>query len=743
MSGALAGFRILDFGQYVAGPLAAMLLCEQGAEVIRIDPPGGPRDQTAAGAIFNRGKKSMVLDLKNKADKYVALQLVDTADLLIENFRPGKFTSLGLGYETLAQRNPRLVYCSIPGFAHDDPRAQLAGWEAIIAAATDTYRPAPGSDSTAPRYWHLPVASNFAAMLAATACVNALNAQLRDGLGQYIEVALFDAMFTAIGARGMQIPASTDMSPDITGFGVYQCQDGRHVHFAPVAPRFMDWFVTAAGVAGWEAEGLLDRTALSTRPECVLRLRARLADLFKTRPALTWETLAEKAGVPLIMCRTIDEWSDTEHALTSQSVVSINDFEYGTMKQPGIPVRLSASKEQIQGPRHPLDADRASIVADILQPSTRVPRGAKFKVPQPCTDPALKGVRVLDLTQVWAGPTAARALAEFGADVIKINSPHEPIMSHYDVNRGKQSILLDFKDSKDMEIFRQLVESADVVLQNFRHGVAERLGIGYEDLIKIKPDIIYASVSAFGYDGPWCGRRGYEVQAQAAAGAQVNFGWLDQPARLPYEINDYGTGVMTAFGLSLALLHHARTGRGQQVSASLGYTATLHQSLDFAQMAQKNSATNACTAHANSLGLHALYRLYQARDQWFIFAFGPTSLPHLQQLLDLPSLATLSDADQQNLLAHTFGQQTFDFWVNKLRACDPGIHRLVTVQELMSDPWVVDHGLSLTRVHKNIGMIRTIGPVARLSRTPLIAGQPATPPGSDLAAVMQALAARE
>ena len=739
MPGALTGVRVLDFGQYVAGPLAAMLLCEQGAEVIRIDPPGGPRDPSAAGAIFNRGKKSLVLDLKNEADRHVALQLVDTADLLIENFRPGKLASLGLGYETLAQRNPQMVYCSMPGFAHDDPRAQLAGWEAIIAAATDTYRPAAGSDAPAPKYWNLPVASNFAAMLAATACVNALNAQQRDGLGQHIEVALFDAMFAAIGARGMQMPSAADLPLDFTGFGVYECQDGRHVHFAPVAPRFMAWFVTAAGVAQWAAEGLLDRAALSTRPESALRLRTKLAELFKTRTALAWETLADHAGVPLTVCRTTAEWSDTGHALTSQSVVSIDDFEYGTMKQPGMPVRLSVSKEQIQGARHQLDADRASIVAGFLQPGPQVLRRAELKVAQLCTDPALKGVRVLDLTQVWAGPTAARALAEFGADVIKINSPHEPIMSHYDVNRGKRSILLDLTVSKDLEIFWQLVESADVVMQNFRHGVAERLGIGYQDLIKIKPEIIYASVSAFGYDGPWRGRRGYEVQAQAAAGAQADFGWPGPPARLPYEINDYGTGVLAAFGLSLALLHHARTGRGQQVEAALGYTATLHQSLRFAQLAQPNHDPS---AFANTLGMHALYRLYQARDQWFFFALGRASLPRLQQALGLPSLGVLSDADQQDLLAHTFSEQALDHWAHQLRACDAGIHRLITVQELMSDPWVVQHGLSLTREHENIGMVRTIGPVARLSRTPLVAGRPATPPGSDQAAVIQALAAR-
>ena len=114
--------------------------------------------------------------------------------------------------------------------------------------------------------------------------------------------------------------------------------------------------------------------------------------------------------------------------------------------------------------------------------------------------------------------------------------------------------------------------------------------------------------------------------------------------------------------------------------------------------------------------MHSLYRLYQARDQWFFFVLERASVLRLQQALDLPVLDTLSDADQQDLLAHTFGQQALDHWTDRLRVCDAAVHRLVAVQELMSDPWVVERGLSLTRDHKNIGLVRTIGPVARLSR---------------------------
>src|SRR5579885_1580181 len=116
MSGALAGIRVIDFGQYLAGPLLAMMLADNGADVIRVDPPGGPRWQNDANAILQRGKRSIVLDLKQPEELETARKLVEGADVLIENFRPGVMDRLGLGREALTAANPRLVYCSLPGF---------------------------------------------------------------------------------------------------------------------------------------------------------------------------------------------------------------------------------------------------------------------------------------------------------------------------------------------------------------------------------------------------------------------------------------------------------------------------------------------------------------------------------------------------------------------------------------------------------------------------------------------------
>src|ERR671923_2392339 len=187
MSSVLDGVRVIDFGQYIAGPLTAMLLADQGAEVIRVDPPGGPMWNTPANATWNRGKRSITLNLKQSADLAVATRLIESADVVIENFRPGVMQRLGLGPQAALRMNPRLIYFSLPGFASDDPRAQVRAFEGVIGAATATYRsPTDGDDR--PVYTAIPISSNYAALQAAVSIIMALLAHERDGSGQRIEV---------------------------------------------------------------------------------------------------------------------------------------------------------------------------------------------------------------------------------------------------------------------------------------------------------------------------------------------------------------------------------------------------------------------------------------------------------------------------------------------------------------------------------------------------------------------------
>ena len=185
MPGVLEGTCVIDFGQYIAGPMAAMLLGDHGADVIRIDPPGGPRWNTPANATWNRNKRSIALDLKKDADRETARQLVAGADVVIENFRPGvmdRFSLEAAAFEgRCAAANPRLIYCSLPGFGADDPRAQVKAWEGVVGAATGAYRTSGASDATEgrPVYTVVPYGSVYAAFLCAVTVAIALNERER------------------------------------------------------------------------------------------------------------------------------------------------------------------------------------------------------------------------------------------------------------------------------------------------------------------------------------------------------------------------------------------------------------------------------------------------------------------------------------------------------------------------------------------------------------------------------------
>ena len=718
MAGILDGVRVLDFGHFVAGPLCAMLLADQGAEVIHIDPPGGPRFETPANAVWNRGKTCVELDLHDPSGRARALELALQTDVLIENFRPGVMDSLGLGHATLCERHPGLIYCSLPGFGHDDARCGLAAWEGVVAAATDTYRPEPGSPGE-PLFWPLPVASNMAAFQAATACVMALIARERDGRGQHIEVPLFDAMYSLIGARGMSMPTPVQLSFDHIGFGVYRCADGRDVHFAPVAPRFMEWFVDAAGVTAWRTEGLMDRARLAEDPQHAAELRRRLRDLFASRPAAEWEKLANVAGAALSQCRTMGEWLQEPHALVSGCVLELQDPESNLMRQCGTAVRMDA--QALQAAHTPQIGRRLA--------AGEVPHFRDRPLRSPCSKPAdssgpLSGIRVLDLTQIWAGPTAGRLLAEYGADVIKVNSPREPILTHEEVNRGKLSLLLDLNLAPDRALLERLVQRADVFMQNFAHGTADRLGIGLDAMSQIKPDLIYTSISAYGYGGPWQAHRGYEVQAQACVGAQAQFGRAGMARRLPYEINDYGTGILAAFAVGLGLLNRQRSKDAAHMQAALTYTAGLHQSLYLHD--QPGAPT------WDERGFGPWQRLYRTSDAWIFLGVSPRDSFTQRRILDYLQLAPArSEGELAYALENTLSSRDAAFWEARLHALGAGVHRLATLEEVMKDTRSRRRGLVITRHHPGLGDITMVGPVASLSRTPLVPGRVAGPPGSD------------
>ncbi len=712
----LEGVRVIDFGQYIAGPMAAMLLGDQGADVIRVDPPGGSRWNTPANATWNRNKRSIVLDLKQEADKETARKLISTADVVIENFRPGVMDRLSLGAVAMTAVNPRLIYCSLPGFGADDPRAQVKAWEGVIGAATGAYR-ASRATKGRPIYTVVPYGSMYAAFLCAVTVAMALNARARCGLGQRVEIPLFDATFTVVGARGLLVNGKPEPEPEFNWSRQLPCKDGRWLMYVANNKKF-ETFIKSIGMDKW-------RDAKLPPAE----LAQKFDDVMRARTAKEWEDIIAEIGSEGVICHTSAEWLKHPQALESKIIADYNDPEFGRFRGPGINARLSVTPGAVRRPRPKTDANRAEILQELAarkpaSPVDATPGGDVLRA-------ALQGVKVVDLCIVLAGPTCGRTLAEFGADVIKIDSPHtRTVLRHNDINRGKRSVLIDLKTREGLEIFWKLVDEADVVLQNFRSGVAEKLGIDYERVRARRPGIVYGSMNTFGHLGPYSGRPGHEQIGQAVSGMQVRYG-SNKPATAPFAANDYGTGLMACYGVALALLHKRRTGEGQFVDSALAYTATMLQSALLHDYEGKEwNEPHGQEATGNG----PLNRLYEAADGWLFLAAPAGEIARCAELADLTGR---SGAELERELEERMRERSLAEWVVLLNKAGIGAHRVVpSLAELMTDPLTVARGLAVTREHEGFGLITTTAPGVKLSHTPMTIGAPASKPGKDIASVL-------
>ena len=291
---------------------------------------------------------------------------------------------------------------------------------------------------------------------------------------------LFDAMFPSIGHHGLRIH---DARPEPLTFatvwgGFFQCKDGRWLRFGGFGNQNFRQFVEASGIESWEDDGLiqLDRPLPENTGE-VAQIQEWIRQLFSTRTAQEWEDLIAEAGSEGAVCRTSDEWFDHPHARQSEMVVEVDDPTHGKVLQPGINARMSLTPGQVRGPapdRRPAPQHSAIRVGcphrgDRPASSRRASCGLPWKVCGcwTCASSSL-------------APPWGERLAEFGADVIKIDNPTRgsTVARHNDINRGKRSILLDLKSEEGREVFWKLLETADVVAQNYRAGKLEQLGSG-------------------------------------------------------------------------------------------------------------------------------------------------------------------------------------------------------------------------------------------------------------------------
>jgi formyl-CoA transferase len=351
-------------------------------------------------------------------------------------------------------------------------------------------------------------------------------------------------------------------------------------------------------------------------------------------------------------------------------------------------------------------------------------------------DGPLARFKVIDLTRVRAGPTAVRQLADWGADVIKIESPegdaglggerHGPDFQN--LHRNKRSLTLNLKAPEGVAIMKRLVESADVVVENYRPDVKYRLGVDYENLKKINPRIVYASISGFGQDGPYIDRPGFDQIAQGMGGLMSITGEPGRgPMRVGIPVADLTAGIFAAMGILIALLEREQSGEGQWVTSSLlGAQISM---LDF-QAARWTIGKEVPGQAGNNHPTSIPTGVFQTADGYInIAAAGDDIYRRLckalnaEQLASDPMYATgrarLQNRDALNgaIGAITITRTSAD-WIEALNKAGVPSGPIYKMNEVFADPQVKH--LAMTRVvpHKVIGDVEVIGQPIELSRTP-------------------------
>ena len=704
-SSALAGLRVIDFGQYLAGPLAAMYLADNGADVIRVDPPSGPRWDHSANAILQRGKRSVVLDLKLAEAVAAARQLIETADVVIENFRPGVMDRLGLAPESFHAVNDQLIWCSMPGFSKKDPRAGLQGWEGIVSAATGLYPPHLLAVEGPPVFSALPLASTFAAMMAAHRIAAALVAKHRFGRGETIEVSLYHAAFQAMGGT-CELPVSR----------VYG--DAPLAHFRPMYANLSasDGRLIQVGTPVRGVQALVDRLVpgvdmLKLDNEGVASLRTALEEKFKERTASEWERFTqEEVGVASATILSTEEWLHDEHALQSETVLEVDDPQLGSTVQAGFPVMLTRTKPSLQGPRRPLGADQSEVFAELAR-RVQPPKSAKVAGKK---DSPLSGIKVLDASTLLAGPTTTRILAQYGAEVVKIEKAGvawgevDPktddvslLISHRTMNAGKRMMFLDIKQPDASPVLDRLFGWADIVHHNFTMDSVDRLGFAPDQIRRHRPDALISGMSLHSIGGFRERYRGHEELAQAITGVFMRAGGDEEPRPTGILLNDHGSGHLSAFGVLLALLHRYRTGQAQDVNMALSRMATLHQ-LPFMLAYEGQTWDEPCGTKA--VGWGPSDRLYRASDGWFYLACPPSSfrekicsVARLEQAGDVP------DAALEEWLENRFASLTTEACVEALSASGIAACRYVDMIEAATQPLAFELRATAVLDHPGLG----------------------------------------
>ncbi len=596
----LQGLRVLDLTNR-RGEMAGRLLADLGAFVLKVEPPGGvdsrrlpPFDERPGRegdslywASLGRGKRSAVLDLDSEDGRRSLRALCRVADVLVESLAPGYLEGRGLGYAPLAAVNPGLVYCSITPFGADGPKATWPASELTVEAAAGRVSQQ-GDPDRPPIPIGYPQSAFHGGAQAAADIVVALNERERSGLGQRLDTSIQAAMtWTLMDATGYPPALGTDppgtgddreMMAGPPGLPAVPCKDGAVL--ATILPdQAQSLIVTLSGEesvrALWGGE---EPSHAEIDPMVAL---AALEAFIATR---TKQELMEWAVENRVRVAPVNTTRDVLH---SPHLAGREFFRRRDGRAHGLPpARFTRTPQLVHLEAPDVGADQESIRRgwpEGARPGEQVPPVARGER----DGDAFAGLRVADFSWVAAGPLTAKALADHGATVVRVESSTRidlirqlpPFMGgildlehsrwYANVNTSKLGLTLDLSAPDGRELARRLCDWADVVIESYTPGVMARLGLGYEELRRDHPELIMLSTCLMGQKGPWASYGGYGNHGAGISGFHLITGWPDRiPCGPAGPYTDVVTPRFLVAAAGAALLERRRSGRGQHIELS-------------------------------------------------------------------------------------------------------------------------------------------------------------------------------
>ena len=618
---ALSGLRVVDLTQYVAGPYCTKLLADYGADVVKVERPGGgdlarragpfPNDEPdpERSALFlnlNTNKRSVAADLKSAEGRDVVLRLAASADVLVENFRPSVLPSLGLSYEVLKRHNPGLVMTSITDFGQTGPYRDFRGSEIVDYALGGAYH-CSGAPGRRPVKLGGNVVQLLAGAQAAGATIAAVFGREVRGRGDHVDISIMQTQAGSPDRRtpmlvGYQYTGHVNRQGEVSVSPVRPCKDG-HVNVYVAPSRLADIY-DMMGMPELKEDPRFGDPVQVLRPENTEALEGILIGWLMDRSMVEVWQAAQGARVISGPVYSVADLLKDPHFRARRYWESIDHPAAGTFEYPGMPFSTPGVPRRPRRAAPRLDEHAEEVAAEMAALETRPRPPARAGA----EGLPLKGLRVLDLTVVLAGPNATTLLADWGAEVIRVEpvSRLQPITRghrarptqelvdanrnwlvaypgwepgdhpwnrwpHFNAHgRNKSSMTLNLDEPEGARIFRELVSISDVVFENNVPATIDKLRLGYAELRKIRPDLVMVRMPAYGLEGPYAGYRSLGAHLEGTAAHTYVRGYpdTDPSERDDVYFGDAVAAATSAAAVLMALYRRRRTGEGGVVEVA-------------------------------------------------------------------------------------------------------------------------------------------------------------------------------